>query len=735
MILLSFKTLNIKNEYRSFQDNIVFDFYIPTLKYAVKYDRAVGYFSSTALIDITRGIGTLIKNNGKIRLVVSPKLSKEDIESIRIGYKNREDLIQNCLLNDFNREFDKEFDFFEMKRLNLLAYLISNHFLEIKIALIQHSNSFGMFHEKLGIIEDVEGNVIAFSGSLNETSNAFSHNYEAIDVFKSWTADWERVNSKQSVFESIWDDKINGISTVNFPHALRDKLLEYRSDDLDLCSDIDENEYYYLKSLTVGNKARKEPSFPTKFKLRDYQKKAIEQWEKNNFQGIFNMATGTGKTYTSLAAATHLSQLQNYRLAIIVVCPYQHLVEQWVKNIKDFNLNPIVGYSSSKQKTWKKRLQTHIEAFNLGIKENFCFVTTNASFATTYVQDQIKKIEQDYLLIIDEAHNFGANKLYSKLPSNAKFRIALSATIQRHNDVEGTESLMNYFGETCINYTLEMAIRNGMLTPYYYYPVLVYLTKEELNEYQLLTSKIGKLTHINKNGNSTYSDSVKMLLLKRAKLIAGAANKLQELEKTILPYKDASHTLIYCGATTINDLEYNEFSPDDDEKRQIDAVVNLLGNTLNMKVSKFTSEETAIERETIKNNFVNGNHLQALVAIRCLDEGVDIPSIKRAFILASSTNPKEYIQRRGRVLRNCSDKEYAEIYDFITLPMKLEEIGNYSEKEINSIKSLLFREIERMRDFTKSAENSSVSDKLIKMIENSFSLYKGEIFLDEFKEH
>jgi len=662
VILLSFKTLSIKNEYRSFQDNIVLDFYIPSLQYAVKYDRAVGYFSSTALIDITKGIGTLIKNNGKIRLVVSPKLSPEDIESIRVGYMNRADVIQNCLLKDFNREFN----FFETKRLNLLAYLISNHYLEIKVALIQHSNSIGMFHEKLGIIEDVEGNVIAFSGSLNETNSAFSHNYEAIDVFKSWTPDWERVKSKQSVFEFIWANKVKGISIVDFPHAVREKLLEYKSDDLDL--DIDEKEYYYLKSLAMGKEEIKEPSFPIEFKLRDYQKEAIDQWEKNNFRGIFNMATGTGKTFTSLAAATRLSQLQNYNLAIVIVCPYQHLVEQWVKSVNDFNLKPIVGYSSSKQKAWKERLKTNVEAYNLGIKENFCFVTTNASFATKYVQNQMKKIDRNFLLIVDEAHNFGANNLFSKLPTNAKFRIALSATIQRHNDIEGTELLMNYFGDTCINYTLEMAIKNGMLTPYYYYPIPVYLTTEELSEYQILTSKIGKLTYINKEGNYVFSDSVKMLLLKRAKLIAGATNKIQELEKTIYPYKDASHTLIYCGATTINDIEYNEFSPDADEKRQIDVVVNLLGNKLSMKVSKFTSEESATERETIKNNFVNSNHLQALVAIRCLDEGVDIPSIQRAFILASSTNPKEYIQRRGRVLRNSPGKQYAEIYDFITLP-------------------------------------------------------------------
>lgn len=725
---MSFKILPIKNEYRSFSDNIIMDFYIPILQKSVKYDRAVGYFSSTALIDITKGISALIKSNGKIRLIVSPNLSSEDIEAIALGYKKRDDLIKTRLLGSF----DRQFDLFEKKRLNLLAYLISNSFLEIKIALIDQQNSVGIFHDKLGLVEDGSGNTIAFSGSMNETANAFTYNYESIDVFKSWTSDAERVISKKNTFELIWNNEVKGVSTAEFPQVVRDKLMTYTSDYVDF--DIDDKEYYNLQSSLNNKDIVKEPSLPSNLHLREYQENAISNWENSNFQGVFDMATGTGKTVTSLAAASYLARKLNYNLAIVIVCPYQHLVEQWVENIRNFNINPIIGYSTSKQRKWKERLDTCIEAYNLGVRENFCFVTTNATFATEFVQDQIKNITRDFLIIVDEAHNFGAEYLSLKLPSNANFRLALSATIQRHNDEDGTQSLLSYFGQICFEYTLEMAIKNGMLTQYYYYPILVYLTEEELFEYRNLTLKISKFVNKNNEGKFNISESAKMLLLKRAKLIAGAENKIEVLAKEIKRYRNDSHILVYCGATTVNDFGYFEDQPAEDEKRQIDAVVSTLGDDMNMKVSKFTSEENAAEREMIKNGFQDGEHIQVLVAIRCLDEGVDIPSIQKAFILASSTNPKEYIQRRGRVLRKSDGKKHAEIYDFITLPMPFEEINNYSEREIKSLKSLPIREIARMKDFAAVAENSSVTDKIIKQIEKSYFLNREDVYINAYKE-
>lgn len=723
---MSFKDFTLKNEYRSFEDNMISDFYIPVLSEAIRYDRAVGFFSSTSLIEITRGLSGLIKNNGKIRLIASPKLSDDDIQAITHGYKTKNELIESVFLNSFERQFN----IFEKQRLNLLAHLISMGLLDIKIALIEEHNGIGIFHDKMGIVEDKEGNFIAFSGSLNETANAFSHNYEAIDIFRSWDHDNERVISKFNTFENIWNNKAKNIITLDFPDVGYEKLQSYKTEDLD--TEIDEAEIYFLNKEIEKQSSIVGPFLPSKVMLRDYQLEAIDKWELNDFNGIFNMATGTGKTITGLAAAAHLAKKINNRIAVVIVCPYQHLVNQWVEDIELFNMKPIIGHSASIQRKWKNRFETAIQSFNLEVSNHFCFVTTNATFSSDFVQTHLKSIKNNFLIIVDEAHNFGASHLNSKLLPNADYRLALSATIHRHNDIEGTESLFNYFGPICIEYTLAMAIQNEMLTPYYYYPILVFLNEDELQEYRELTAKIGSMIKKDRFGKVSFSDSAKMLLLKRAKIIAGANEKIDALAKAIDHYKDQSHLLVYCGATTISDPSYTEGLSADDEKRQIDVVVDLLGNKLDMKVSKFTSEESADEREVLKQSFDKGKHLQALVAIRCLDEGVNIPSIKTAFILASSTNPKEYIQRRGRVLRIFKGKEYAEIYDFITLPAPFEQLNNFSEEEILSLKSLPLREIERMKDFAAVAENSSVADELISIIQDYYLLNRGEIYSNEF---
>ena len=223
-------------------------------------------------------------------------------------------------------------------------------------------------------------------------------------------------------------------------------------------------------------------------------------------------------------------------------------------------------------------------------------------------------------------------------------------------------------------------------------------------------------------GKLILSEYAKMLLIKRARLVAGANEKIMKLKEHINPYLDDKHMLIYCGATTMKDVDYKEKLPTVDDIRQIDIVSDLLGNELGMKVSKFTSEENAEEREIIKKEFADGKHLQALIAIRCLDEGVNIPSIKTAFIMASSTNPKEYIQRRGRVLRTYRDKDFATIYDFITLPIPLDNISSYSEDIIESVKSLAIREMVRMKDFASISENPSVVDKLVTDIVTAYNI-------------
>lgn len=714
---MSFLDVTIKTEYRSLLDNMVSDFYIPLLNEAVVYKRAVGFFSSSALIEISKGISGLIKNGGKIQLVASPKLSEDDIEAIEKGFKLRQEIIERCI----ERSFETPKNIYEEKRLNLLANLIANGQLDIKIAFLEDKNSIGMFHEKMGLMTDVENNTIAFTGSMNESKNAFSHNYESIDVFCSWTHDKERVFAKESVFNAIWNDYEPHITTIDFPQIAKEKLEKYKKDSV-IDFDIDQSEKMSKEqsNVTEYEMIKKRPIIPADVKIRTYQIEAIDAWEAQGFRGIFDMATGTGKTYTGLAAVERLYRKKDNNLAVFIVAPYQHLVDQWVEDIEKFGMKPIVGHSASVQKNWKTRLNDAVRSFNLNISEHFCFICTNATFSSDYVKEQFAKTKGNVLLMVDEAHNFGAENLSTLLLPQTPYRLALSATIERYGDEEGTDKLFGYFGNKCIEYTLKQAIDNNMLTPYNYYPVVVALNDEELEEYIEITRKIYGKT--DENGKRVFSEYEKMLLIKRARIVAGAVEKISVLREQIRKYQNDNHMLVYCGATTIKDPNFKEGSADEEEKKQINIVSEMLGNELDMKISKFTSEESAQERESLKATFDEGKHMQALVAIRCLDEGVNIPSIKTAFILASSTNPKEYVQRRGRVLRKYPGKSHADIFDFITLPIAIENATNIDPDILGSVKGLVSREIVRMKDFATISENPWEVDSLINKIEDAYGL-------------
>ena len=429
---------------------------------------------------------------------------------------------------------------------------------------------------------------------------------------------------------------------------------------------------------------------------------------------------GTGKTFTGLAAIARLNENISGGIAIFIVCPYLHLVSQWEEDAKLFGMNPIICHSSSRQRNWKSRLSDACLSLKLGLTDNFCAIFTNATYSSSYVQNTIEAVLQNSLLVIDEAHNFGAEHLSKFLDPRIKYRLALSATIERYGDEEGTERLLGFFGDKCIEYTLEEAIKNDMLTKYYYYPIVVFFEDDELDEYIEISKKISKSVFTNKSGD--VNDYTKMLLIKRARLVAASRQKIYALCEEIKKHKDESQMLVYCGATTVKDIDYNDEGSLDEEKKQIDIVANYLGNKLNMKVAKFTSEENLEEREVIKKEFEEGNNLQALIAIRCLDEGVNIPSIRKAFILASSTNPKQYIQRRGRVLRKYRGKKFAEIYDFIISPLPLGTVSGYDEDVVRLTKSLVKKEITRMQDFVNLAENPSVADKLIFQLINEYDI-------------
>ena len=716
---MSLQERKIKTEYRSLIDNIIQDFYIPLLSEATVYKRAVGFFSSSALAEISKGIAAMAKNGGKIQIVASPYLSEEDIEAIKSGYESRSEVIEKALLRGLSSE---EEDYYTMGRLNLLANLIADNVLDIRIAFTEDQSGIGMYHEKMGLIEDSDGNVVAFSGSMNESATAMSINYETIDVYRSWFDENEldRVKGKQNAFHAIWNNSEPNIRVLEFPSISQAIIDKYKRAAPDY--NIDKTQFANNpKSLTrispldvpaspVGARV------PSDIELHQYQKDAISAWVGENYRGIFDMATGTGKTFTGLGAISKLSEDLNDELAVIIVCPYQHLVDQWVDDIVKFNIDPVIGYSSSPQKDWKKRLSTAVRNQKLRKdKSFFCFVCTNATFTNAFVQEQISKVKSPLLLVVDEAHNFGARTYSRLLDERFTYRLALSATLERHRDEEGTAALYKFFGKKCIVYSLDRAIDEDKLTPYKYYPVLVHLNSEELESYENLSYEMSRHLIKGRNGKIKLDSYGEILAIKRSRVVAAASLKLDRLREVILPYQDKHFLLIYCGATTVMAPNADRTNTEPDDIKQIEAVTRILGNELGMKVAKFTSEETIEERSAIKQHFKDGDDLQGIVAIKCLDEGVNIPGIQTAFILASTTNPKEYIQRRGRVLRKSpqTGKEFAEIYDFVTLPRPLDEVSGLTEDQMKRDLSLVKNELARVTEFGRLAMNSMDATKLV----------------------
>lgn len=719
---MNFKDINLEDEYKTPRDNITKDFYIPLLEKAKLYQRSVGFFSSSSLIDLSYGITNLVNNDGKIQFIVSPVLSDEDLKAINDGYVKREDIENKILLESF----EEPKNYFEEERLNLLATLIADGILDIKIAYsLNKDGKLGLFHPKLGLFYDNEGNCVAFSGSMNETKSAFNDNYESIDVFTSWN-DPIRVNNKKNDFQKLWDNSDGNALVYNFPEAPKNKLLSYKKSNVNWnIDDEEEIESLLNQNETDEGKITNQPKLPDYIVkaggLREYQTEAIKKWRENGYIGIYDMATGTGKTLTALGSIVDIYNTVhnelNKKLAVVICCPQIHLVDQWVEDILTFNINPIICHSKAPY-DYKIRLKNDILDFNLGVENFICLVCCNASYKNDFIQEQIKNINGEILLVVDEAHNFGSPDLMQTLDDKYKYRLALSATFERHGDEYGTNFLTNYFQRKCIEFSLEQAIPK-YLTRYKYYPILITLEEDELEEYHAISREISKCLKYDKHGKVVGLNKMGELLAgKRARLIAGAHAKISKLTSLMKKYQNDKHILVYCGATRVNEQD-----EDGNDIKQIQAITDVIGNQLHMDAAKFTSEESASDRAIIKEKFAYGKELQVLVAIKCLDEGVNIPAIKTAFILASTQNPKEYIQRRGRVLRQFPGKEFAEIYDFVTLPRDLDEAYCLTNEEIKSEKSLVKNELKRIVEFKSISMNPKDSDELIEKITESYRLY------------
>jgi DNA phosphorothioation system restriction enzyme len=693
---LSLKEVTFKLQYRSDEDNLINDFYIPCMQESIRYDRAVGYFTSGILAEAAQGIEKFIKQDGKIRIIASPKLSDDDVSAIKQGIKAKEEAIEEALLRELNiSEY-----IIQNNTLKAMAWLIYKGKLEIKIAVLKETK-LGIYHEKFGMFTDEDENKVGFIGSSNETKGGYVKNFESFDVYLSSNErDLLRIQLKEKNFEKLWNNETDGLDVLNFPEAVKKKLFENLNEE-------ESNDYLCATNESKEIKDLRDIRIPTHLKIREYQNEAIKSWLQNKGQGILEMATGTGKTITALYLIAKVYK-KALKLAIVIVCPYQHLVTQWGKEAEQFGIESTLCYGGKNE--WQPNLKEEINNFNMSISKYISIIVTNTTFCTNHFKEMIDLIKEPIIIVFDEAHHVGTENFMRFLPQHIDMRLGLSATPSRWYDDDGNKILEKYFGGIVYRFSLENAI-GEFLTEYYYYPHLVYFTDEESEEYHSISSKIGKYFAFlnNENNNGDEDGILKQLLIKRSKLIGKAGNKIVKLKECLRGKEKSKYNLFYTGDGKT------------EGERQIEAVIKMLGTEIGMKVHPFTSAENREERESILKSYQTGE-LQGLVAIRCLDEGVNIPLIQTAYILASSTNPREFIQRRGRVLRKHPQKDFSYIHDFIVVPSDLEELKYRDDRTFNVERSLMKKELARVNEFCNTALNGPEAQQQLLEIKKAYNL-------------
>lgn len=657
----NFKDLNLKLSYSSLDSDLMKDLINPILEKSERYDRAVGFFSSTWLKEAATGLSNFACNNGKARIITSIQLSEEDWKSIEDGQQK---IVDNIITNSIFSVVEELKNALEYKTLDILSLMVSNNILDFKFGIPIGRLQGGIFHTKLFLFYDKFNNGIAVFGSQNDSLQA-TKNEETLDVFTNWDFGKEYFLLHEKSFKEKWLGNNKTLKTYNIPEAAKHIIIRAKS----------------IPSKTfLINKVEKKI-------LKEYQNKAIQEWKNNSYKGLFEMATGSGKTFTSILAAKEIFN-KDGKLFFVVLVPYQHLVEQWSDELKSEGFDPIHCYSANSK--WFNQANTILSEFELQIISKVCIVATHDTAITPKFQKFINKISFDWLLIGDEVHGLGSKLRRKALFESAIYRIGLSATPSRWYDDEGTSIIQNYFIKTVIKYSLKDAIDEGSLTKYDYLPILTNLTDEETINYEEITIKISNLQRIkNQKKNQIIDKQLESLYRKRAKIIGGAENKVLELINLVKSHMknndDYSHNLFYCNPG---------------EHRDVLKALSEIG----LKVHEFVHNVPKNERMKILNSFDKGE-IQGIVSIKCLDEGVNIPSTKRAYILASSTNPREFIQRRGRVLRNYPNKDVAYIYDFLVGPWD-DFNGSFLVGQ-----GLLRRELPRFLEFNELSrrKNSTIS--------------------------
>lgn len=701
---MNYKNISIKSSYETGEDDLLESFYIPVLENAIQYDRIAGFFSSSSLAIASKGLSGLIKNKGKMRLIACPQLQKDDVEIINKVYEGKFSLLEKNLINSISSVEDE----FENNHVKALGWMLSKGFLEIKIAIpvktsmyaFSNTGSKAIFHQKVGILKDKDGNKISFSGSINETALGWIDNIEEFKVFKSWVPEQNNyLLDDIKKFNEFWNNERNNVKVVDLPNAVKEKLIK-KSKDFDI-NTID---------LKMYKKAKKIKQVKDKLSLFFYQKDAINKWKDNNYKLLFQMATGTGKTRTAIGCTVESLNISN-KLLIIVSCPQGTLSLQWKREIDELNLG--IDYSEvidGTNKKWKDNLEEILLKISIGYYDTAIIYTTHITCSKEEFIQHIKKRKSNIktLFIGDEVHGLGATKTRLGLLEEYDYRVGLSATPSRWFDESGTYLLEEYFGNESFEFSISDALTTinpltgkTFLVNYYYNIEFVKLDDDEIQSYKKLSSDIRKLK-LCKQKSEDYADIIERLLFKRANIIKNAINKYEKLQEILHNMEKIEDLIIFVSS------------------EQLEGVLKILSD-MKVPAHKLTQNEGTTpnpiyngltEREYIINKFKERKY-KVLVAIKCLDEGIDIPSASKAILMANSTNPREYVQRIGRVIRQNKDKKYAVIYDISIEP----SYNRIDDEDIRTFEKMVCtKERIRLEEIALNAINNA--DAILK-IENT----------------
>ena len=721
------------------------EFFTEALVESTTFDLGLGFFSSSGIRSLAYGFALFIANGGKMRIVINDILSEKDKLAIEKGISEQvyfeEKTLQNVskLIDVLSVESEQFF--------RCLSYLISVNRLEF-VATV--STKGGLGHDKYGVFTDKRGDKVAFIGSANFSATALELNGETITVFNSWE-DAKRVNHYQALFDETWQSDTKHLIhiplknimthiTGKFPPETIQKLLKRGVSLRDLTDQKFDNDSSVITDVRTNLSDRlveklelmeSEPRFPFPTE-RQIQIDAYDAWCKNNYQGIFAMATGSGKTVTALNCLLKQYQVHGFYKAIIVV-PTQALAIQWEQEVRNFNFQNIL--STHTNKSWKEQLSAYTTKSLYDPKKNLILITTYATFNKKDIQYFLSKTKalNNFIYIADEAHNLGSPSSSRHLPMAITKRIGLSATPERVYDEGGSNIIYQFFNSYpkmyTYRFTMKDAIDAGILCHYDYYPIFVELTENEMIEYNKITAQLRKFID---SETGKYKKEADMLLLKRKRIVHKAENKKQaiaDLLDSLQNNNKLKYTFVFVPEGY--EVDYSEVDIYDIKQDDIHIIDEYADMFKERKYSYHKYISGIEDAPGILNSFASGD-IDVLLSMKCLDEGVDIPRAEYAIFCSSTGNPRQFVQRRGRVLRKSKEKEKATIWDLIVMPPM-----NHTNDDVLSVERNLFmNEVRRIVNFAVLADNETeIIYKDLKHICDLLHIPLYELIDEEYKQY